>query len=214
MRNIHNYILVIAFNVLTILSYGQDSISPDSLKINIKIAFTSIEETDSLFFDTQVKQEFILDYLKYFGDNNSEQFNNQELAKKIIQYYSTPDGIKNLILGYNETMNDNSHEIFSIGMKAYMKVYMNTDNPHALMMPNVLNKYALLLPKITPITNNTGLYLNSKFICLVKQAKNGVRVHSGKKYLLEFKLDQKVYCKDTITFEKQEQKIVKCNISD
>jgi len=60
---------------------------------------------------------------------------------------------------------------------------------------------------------NEGLIL-TELNDLQKQAKNGVRVHSGKKYLLEFKLDQKVYCKDTITFDKQEQKIVKCNISD
>lgn len=214
MKFFYHYLLFLTFNVGTILSHGQERINKDGLVANINIAFNSLEEIDSLYFDYQIKQEFISDYLKYFGEISPKSFNNEKNAKNLIFYYSTPNGIKDLLLEYIKTMSQNYDEMFSFGMEAYMKVYFSSDNEAALMRPNSLNKYAILLPIIVPENNEAHLYLNSKFICVVKQAKNGVRVHSGKEYQLEFKMKNIICCKESIIFNNKEERIVECKITD
>ncbi len=214
MKNNYKYILfyILMFYVST--NYGQNTIdSKKNLETNINIAFENLEKTDSLYFDPTIKDEFIQDYLEYFGDISPEQFNSKNKAESWITYYSNPKGIKELILEFNKKMDGDFDEIFSIGMDAYMKVYFNSDNPGAMMLPNVLNKYALLLPKVEPTDENVAIYLNSNYICLVKQAKNGIRVHSGKEYVIEFKLNNTINCSDKHIFIKQEQKVINCEIN-
>lgn len=214
MKNICNYTftLIVIF-LVTAKSYSQQTISKDSLKRNINIAFNSLAEIDSLFFEPQLKEELILDYLKYFWNISDKNFNNKDKAKNLINYYSTPEGIKNLIREYSNTMSKNYTEIFSFGQEAYINVYSNSDNINAMMRANSLNKYALLLPKTESENTDYELYINSKFICFVKQAKNGIRVHSGKEYLIEFKLDKKASCSQIVSFTEQEQKVISCKIA-
>lgn len=214
MKNNYVYLLLFLVTFFTSKIYGQGIVSKDSLEMNINKAFVSLEISDSLFFEPMIKKEFIQDYLKYFENISPEQFNDKNAARGLILYYSKPNGIKELILEYNETMDEDFKEIFSIGMMTYMKVYFNSDNPGAMMMPNSLNKYALLLPKIEPKDEDVELYLNSEYICLVREAKNGIRVHSEKEYLIEFKLDNKVKCSNQHVFIKKERKVIKCEKKD
>jgi hypothetical protein len=212
-KNASKYAFILLFSVLTTLSYGQNSISIDSLNANINLAFENIEELDSIFFEPQIKQEFISDYLKFYANYPTKKLDKEG---ELITYYSTTKGIKDFILGYNGTINNINDEVSSAVMNTDMRAYYKSNNSRIMMMKmsNPLKKYALLLPRIKQKNNQTELYLNTKFICLVEQAKNGIRVHCNKKYLIEFKSNNKINCSYTITFAQQEQKIIMCECEE
>ena len=95
-----------------------------------------------------------------------------------------------------------------------MRVYVVSKDPNVdrLMRSNVPNKYATLMINITPVSDTASVFLNGKFICTVKQAEKGLRLHSNKDYRFEVKVGNRVYCRSTIKLEGKEIRETNCSI--
>jgi hypothetical protein len=89
----------------------------------------------------------------------------------------------------------------------------NSQKQAEMLTCNTPNKYAILIIN-EPDKPEAEMYLDGKFIKELKLIKNGVRVWSNHRYEYEIKLENTVYCKDTITLVPRDKKTVKCNKLD
>ena len=74
---------------------------------------------------------------------------------------------------------------------------------------NTPNKYATLIIN-EPDKPEAEMYLDGKFIKELKKIKNGIKVQSNHHYEYEIKLENTVYCNDTITLGPKDKKTIKC----
>ena len=203
------------FSFIVISLLYSSSISAQSQHVskeerNIYSALENLKIKDSLLIESQLSLEITRDYYEELMNLNPEVFGNKNKAKELIQYYSTPKGIEEIMKQWIKQTESNSNEILPIGTTLYMKIYFNSENLGAMIKPNLPNKYATLIIINEPEDLDADIYLNNNFVCTIIQAKNGIRVHSGQPYQFELRLADKVYCKSTITLSQQEKKITKC----
>jgi hypothetical protein len=185
-----------------------------AIRHNIDQAFEQVKQRDSVYLDPELEQELKADYFNRITTLSPGSFANKDNAKFMIARYATAEGTEEILRDFLNSAGGTHDEIYFIGSWLYVKVYTNSSNALGYIRPDVPNQYATYLVQLEPETSGALIYLNGKAICPVAQAKNGIRVHSNKKYLVEIKAGGKTCCSNEIVFNKQERKLVKCAVKD
>jgi hypothetical protein len=146
-----------------------------------------------------------------------EDFNDKGRAQLLIDHYSRPEGVEEIVREWAETTTQ-AHwtAIFSIDMVLYLKVFFGSKDPDVQPMfgENMMNKYATVLVNIEPSDKEAELYLDGRFVARAGDASKGIRVASETKYQIEVRVRGATICKESIRLGRQEQKMVLCRVSD
>lgn len=217
-----NYLKCSLFLFLSILisatAFAQQKIDSISIRRNLDSALIKVQMKDSMFlssdFQEQLKGEYCttLLALKKTYDAKPEM---QRLVRKYAQSKNMEPLLRIIIRGAGE----GSEELISISnmlskeFKSYDK--MPKSKPSSPVIGSeVPNKYATLLIKVVPEKSDALVYLNGRKICKVVQAKNGIKVHSEKQYIVEVKSGNRSLCSKNIVLQRQEKKLNTCMIQN
>ena len=206
MKRIKLASILVIFFTLSFGIYAHVQEDPSDIKNNIDLAFENYKMRDSLLLDPELEQELKQAYYEEITALDPKNFFNQNAAKHLINFYSQPEGIEDILRDWIKATELPWANILSIDEELWMRVHFGSKNPKEThhMKSHVPNKYATLVVNNKPSKKEADIYLNGKFISSTKEAKKGIRVYSGKPYKLQLKRNRKTYCETKIILDEQE----------
>lgn len=205
--------LAFALFLFSMPSYAQTNTTDTALvklRKQIDIAFEKYKKKNASAIDSTIEVEMKDEYLQMLKSLKANNFADTANAKTLLQNYAKADGVGLMLARWMNNIKGSAGAPLPIGSVLYDEIYAKTGNPEVVMSFNVPNKYAQLFVEKNPEDSDTEIFLNGKSYGKIKNAKNGILVHSEKSYQFELRKGTKVFCKSTFALAKQEKKVKKC----
>jgi hypothetical protein len=222
LQGLINILLLSFLAIVEAKSQSMSMSKSTSLGQRIEFAFDNVKKNESVYIDPQLEREVIDEFYRRISLLNSQRFNNNDKTNNLVQYYSTQEGMEKLLKDWIKKDSFNWDSVLNVKdsivkMKPASSSSVMADGngvrPLTWVRPKVPDKYATLIIRNEPQNLDVEIYLDNRFICTLKDAVYGLRIHSGEEYMFEMRLGDKVYCRTNITLNKQERRITKCNLN-
>lgn len=219
MRSSHlkSLFLLLMGLVLNYSINAQTDSLTNELKKNIENAFKELKNSQKMALEPQFEEQLQKKYFDGIKKLKPENFYYSERAIEPINFYSTTEGIKDILKEwFKATEVGHREKIFSLDSEIYLKIYLETKDPdvHPFIPENIPNKYAILFIEIKPDSLNPDIFIDGEFVATINDATNGIRFPSEKYYNVEIRFRGAVYCREEIILEKQERRTKRCNIEN
>jgi len=136
MKHIHLFFIAIIILPFSFCTFAQDDVSPIQLKENIKIAFDNFKIKDSVSLESDLEEEVKANYVMNFVNLKPEYFNNKDKARELIQYYSTSDGIEEILHGW-KMQADSLDVLLPIGNYLFQNIYLGSEKSDEITRNNL-----------------------------------------------------------------------------